>query len=79
MTKEHLEMVSIIKWFEKTDYIPNKIICGEWDRTDERFTKYLEERLVKRARRDELEVIINQQIAARRERLAKGLPIDLNE
>jgi len=43
-----------IKWFVENDWIPNKILVGEWETTDPRWTTYLEERAVKRARRDEI-------------------------
>lgn len=48
------EIDEIRQWFRINDWIPNKIIAGEWETTDPRWTTYLEERTVKRARRDEL-------------------------
>ena len=48
------ELSEIQTWFDKNDWIPNKIIVGEWETTDPRWTTYLEERAVKRTRRDEL-------------------------
>ena len=47
--KAHIEM-----WLKRTDWIPNKIITGEWETTDSRWTSYVEERKVKRARLDEV-------------------------
>lgn len=48
------ELQEIEVWFASTDYIPNKIVTNEWDKTDPRWVAYITERLVKRARRDEL-------------------------
>jgi hypothetical protein len=48
------ELSEIEYWFAKNDWIPNKIIVGEWETTDPRWTTYLEERAAKRVRRDEL-------------------------
>ena len=57
LTRLH-ELKEIREWFAATDYIPNKVIVGEWDRTDERFVKYCEERAQKRARQDELNTLL---------------------
>lgn len=48
------ELLEIEEWFVENDWIPNKILVGEWETTDPRWTTYLEERAVKRTRRDEL-------------------------
>jgi len=48
------ELTEIKKWFASTDYIPNKIITGEWQTTDQRWIDYLSERSIKRARQDEI-------------------------
>ena len=48
------ELQFIQDWFQSTDWIPNKILTGEWELTDERWLQYLEERKVKRNRQDEL-------------------------
>ena len=48
------ELLEIEQWFVENDWIPNKILVGEWETTDPRWTTYLEERAVKRARRDEI-------------------------
>ncbi len=53
------ELAQIDVWFTSTDYIPNKVIVGEWSEDDERFVKYKAERAKKRARRDELETFIH--------------------
>lgn len=52
------ELKEIRDWFAATDYIPNKVIVGEWERMDERFVKYCEERAIKRARQDELNQLL---------------------
>ena len=54
----HIELAEIKKWFIDNDWKPNKIITGEWSTDDERWTSYLEERTIKRARQDELNEII---------------------
>ena len=46
------ELMEIDMWFASTDYIPNKVIVGEWEPTDPRFIEYKQERLIKRNRRD---------------------------
>jgi len=48
------ELKQINIWFQENDYIPNKIITGEWESTDKRWTNYLKERQTKRIRRDEI-------------------------
>lgn len=57
------EKNSILKWFSDTDYIPNKIVTGEWEKTDPRWIEYLSTRLEKRARQDELTVLIESEMA----------------
>lgn len=49
-----VELGEIQKWFTATDYIPNKVVVGEWPETDERWIAYKEERTRKRARQDEI-------------------------
>lgn len=48
------ELIQIKKWFLENDYKINKITLGEWEASDARWTSYLAERKVKRARQDEL-------------------------
>lgn len=54
------ELWDIQKWFSDNDWIVNKIVVGEWATDDERWVNYLAERQVKRARQDELLLIINK-------------------
>lgn len=54
------ELWQIQKWFSDNDWIVNKIVVGEWTTDDERWINYLAERKVKRARQDELLLIINK-------------------
>lgn len=54
------EIASIFSWLKANDWKPNKIITGEWKETDERWTSYLADRLVKRARLDELKAFLNK-------------------
>ena len=48
------ELDSISKWFLNNDWKINKIIIGEWEKTDQRWIDYLAEREIKRARQDQL-------------------------
>ena len=53
-TKIQNELKQINIWFQQNDYIPNKIITGEWTNNDKRWKDYLKERAAKRKRQDEL-------------------------
>ena len=55
------ELWQIQEWFSDNDWIVNKIVVGEWSTDDERWLNYLAERKVKRARQDELLLIVNKQ------------------
>lgn len=57
-----VELGEIKEWFSSTDYIPNKVMVGEWEDTDPRWTEYKKERAIKRARQDE---ILKEMVAAR--------------
>lgn len=50
---EH-ELRTIQRWFNENDWIPNKVVVGEWEPTDQRFIDYKAERLAKRMRQDEI-------------------------
>lgn len=52
------ELISIQKWFYDNDWKINKIVIGEWTTEDVRWIAYLEERAIKRARQDELLVLL---------------------
>lgn len=52
------EFQEIQEWFISTDYIPNKIITGEWEATDSRWIDYKLERIRKRQRQDELKFLL---------------------
>jgi hypothetical protein len=54
------ELVNIKHWFNQNDWRINKIALGEWETTDSRWTTYLEERKIKRARQDEIENLIKK-------------------
>lgn len=41
-------------WFKSTDWIPNKIVTGEWTTDDKRWKDYLECRNHYRKKQDEL-------------------------
>lgn len=53
------ELEQIRLWFSQNDFKPHKIITGEWQVTDPRWSEYLTERQAKRSRQDELNKIIN--------------------
>lgn len=48
------ELHEIASWFAQNDWIPNKVVVGEWEPTDQRFIDYKAERLTKRVRQDEI-------------------------
>lgn len=48
------ELKEIREWFTSTDYIPNKVIVGEWTPEDPRFVEYRKKRKTMRARQDEI-------------------------
>lgn len=52
--KLRIELDEIRNWLAQNDWIPNKIIVGEWETTDPRWLDYLKERAIKRARQDEI-------------------------
>lgn len=55
----NIKLVTIKQWFQENDWKVNKIVTGEWQETDERWTSYLEERTIKRAEQDKLVTIMN--------------------
>ena len=48
------ELKEIREWFTSTDYIPNKVVVGEWTPEDPRFVEYCEKRKAMRTRQDEI-------------------------
>lgn len=58
--KLNIELRKIKKWFEENDWIPNKIITKEWNESDIRWQKYLNERNIKRQRQDEINLLLNK-------------------
>ena len=52
------ELKEIREWFESTDYIPNKVLVGEWEKTDPRFVEYCEKRKQMRERQDAVKAIL---------------------
>ena len=52
------ELKEIREWFLSTDYIPNKVLVGEWSLDDPRFTAYCEKRKQMRARHDEVKELL---------------------
>lgn len=59
--KARSELNSIRKWFSANDWKFNKVFIGEWKTDDPRWQEYLEERAIKRARQDELLLIIEEE------------------
>ena len=54
------ELYQIKQWFEANDWKVNKIVIGEWEKSDPRWLDYISERVVKRARQDELHSLIKE-------------------
>lgn len=54
-----IELSEIKKWFFDNDWKVNKVVIGEWNKTDSRWLEYLEQRQIKRARQDELNSTLN--------------------
>lgn len=52
------ELNNIKIWLQENDWMPNKITTGEWQDTDPRWLAYKQERAVKRARQDELTLLV---------------------
>ena len=53
------ELNEIKQWFINNDWKVNKIVIGEWETSDERWTSYLAERTIKRNRQDEIHNLLN--------------------
>ncbi len=53
------ELNQIKQWFKDNDWKVNKVVIGEWDKSDGRWLEYLKERTIKRARQDELNTLLN--------------------
>ena len=54
------ELRQIKKWFEANDWKVNKIVIGEWEKSDPRWLDYISERAIKRTRQDELHSLIEE-------------------
>ena len=54
------ELQEIKEWFISTDWIPNKVITGEWEETDKRWITYLADRKVYRHRQDEINELLGE-------------------
>jgi hypothetical protein len=54
----YFELEEIQQWFIDNDWIPNKIITGEWTTDDPRWIEYLSERQIKRNRQDEINKLL---------------------
>jgi len=53
------ERQSILYWMADTDYIPLKVMRGNWTVDDDRYIQYLKDYDMKKARKDEIESILN--------------------
>ena len=58
--KYEKELAEIKQWFSTNDWKVNKIVIGEWERTDSRWLDYIAERTIKRERQDELNELISK-------------------
>ena len=54
------ELREIQQWFKDNDWKVNKIVIGEWEKSDSRWLDYILERTAKRARQDELNELIKE-------------------
>lgn len=54
------ELEQIKQWFNDNDWKVNKIVIGEWGIDDSRWAEYLNERLEKRNRQDELSSLLKE-------------------
>lgn len=54
------ELIKIARWFKANDWIPNKLVTGEWDNNDPRWQGYLAERTNKREQQDRLNLRLNE-------------------
>ena len=54
------ELLFIQQWFIENDWIPNKILTGEWTTDDTRWKLYLNERFMKRKRQDEIKELLGE-------------------
>jgi len=52
--QEKIEIKEIEQWFAKTDYLPHKIIRGEWSEDDPRWIEYKKTAKLKAKRLEEL-------------------------
>lgn len=53
------ELNKILQWYEATDYIPLKVLRGNWESTDQRYLDYLAEYEVKHQRAEELKLALS--------------------
>lgn len=53
-----LELKEIDKWLGDNDWKINKIVVGEWTTEDSRWKAYVDERITKRSRRDEIVALL---------------------
>ena len=56
------EMQKIKTWFSETDYKALKVFRGNWSITDSRYLSYVEEYNLKKARYDEIEILLKGMI-----------------
>lgn len=56
-----LEKKNIYKWLIDNDWKVNKYVLGEWKSDDMRWANYINERLIKRERLDEINEILEKE------------------
>ena len=59
-TKLRNELKEVEDWLTKNDWVPNKILTGEWEETDKRWITYLADRKVYRHRQDEINELLGE-------------------
>jgi len=52
----------IMNWFRQNDYIVNKVVLGEWLKTDMRYVTYLAHRVTKRKELDLIEAALKREV-----------------
>lgn len=55
------EKKAIYKWLADNDWIINKYVLEEWQSNDVRWTNYINERLIKRKRLDEINRLLGEE------------------
>ena len=55
-----IELKTVQAWLKSNDWVPNKVVTGEWSVEDPRWIQYLSNRNQKRNRQDEITVLLSE-------------------